>query len=304
MERALSSHRGVLALGAAAVLALVCRTGLADAKPRWQELPLPPAMPRPASEGTVDSSGAAIYYAIYGQPDRAPVILLHGGLGNSDHFAFQLPALTDKFQVIVIDSRGQGRSTLPKPMPRSAKLTYHAMAADVIAVMDKLALKKASLVGWSDGGEIAIDLAIHEPARVDRMFVVGANYDARGSKPRGGTSSSTFQAYAAKCKADHGKLSGKVSGKPLSFDALIDALLPVWRNPAGFTQDQLRAISAPSMIALGDHDEIIVLDQVKEMAKLIPDGHLMVFKDASHFVMWQDPESFNKALVEFLTATK
>jgi pimeloyl-ACP methyl ester carboxylesterase len=262
-------------------------------KPRWETLPLPPAMPSATRSGTVDVKGALIYYAIYGVDTGEPVVLLHGGLGNSDHFAFQMPVLTDKFKVIVIDSRGQGRSTLSK-----AKLSYHAMAEDVVAVLDKLAIKKAAFVGWSDGGEIALDLAIHRQDRVSKIFIVGANYDAAGSKPRGGSSTPTFQAYAAKCKADHAKLSTK----PKSYDAVIDALLPVWRNPAGFTKAQLKSIQAPSAIALGDHDEIIVLDQVVEMGKLIPKGQSVVFKDASHFVMWQDPESFNKALVAFLTA--
>lgn len=288
-----------MVLRALAVMMLVAGVAVAAPKPRprWETLPLPPEMPKATTTGKVDVQGAQIYYAIYGKAlgPTDPVVLLHGGLGNADHFAFQMPALIDKFRVIVIDSRGQGRSTLSK-----AKLSYHAMASDVIAVLDKLEVKQAAIVGWSDGGEIALDLAIHEPARVSKIFVVGANYDAAGSKPRRGPSSPTFEAYAAKCKADHQKLSGK----PRSFDAVIDALLPVWRNPAGFTKAQLKAIQAPSMIALGDHDEIIVLDQIKEMALLIPNGQATVFKDASHFVMWQDPESFNKALVAFLTASK
>ena len=282
------------------VVVLLALCGLASiagaapkAKPRWQTLPLPPAMPAATSTGQVDVNGASIYYAIYGKADaaREPVVLLHGGLGNSDHFGFQMPALVDKFQVIVIDSRGQGRSTLAK-----GKLSYHAMAGDVIAVLDKLEVKKAAFVGWSDGGEIALDLAIHSPDRVAKIFVVGANYDAKGSKPRGGSSTPTFQAYAAKCKADHLKLSSK----PKSYNEVIDALLPVWRNPAGFTKAQLKQIQAPSMITLGEYDEIILTDQIKEMGTLIPKGQSLIFKDASHFVMWQDPESFNKALVEFL----
>ncbi len=278
-----------------ALVMLVASVVAAAPKPkaRWETLPLPPEMPKATSTGTVEVKGAQIYYATYGVETGEPVVLLHGGLGNSDHFAFQMPALVDKFRVIVVDSRGQGRSTLSK-----AKLSYHAMADDVIAVLDKLAIEKAALVGWSDGGEIALDLAIHQPARVTKLFVVGANYDANGSKPRGGSSTPTFQAYAAKCKADHAKLSSK----PRSYDAVIDALLPVWRNPAGFTKAQLKAISVPAAITLGDHDEIIVLDQVKEMGKLIPKGTSIVFENASHFVMWQDPESFNRALVAFLTA--
>ena len=92
------------------------------------------------------------------------------------------------------------------------------------------------------------------------------------------------------------------AGEKVLMDFFHDALLPVWRNPAGFTKEQLKSIKAPSMITLGEHDEIIYAAQIEEMGKLIPKGRSLIFKDASHFVMWQDPESFNRALVEFLTA--
>ncbi|MDB4963263.1 MAG: putative alpha/beta hydrolase [Myxococcales bacterium] len=271
---------------------LVVTNAPALAKPRWQTLPLPPAMPKADTKGTVTIKGGTIYYATFGT--GAPVILLHGGMGNGDHFSRQVPALRDKFQVIVIDSRGQGRSSLPK-----GKLSYHAMASDVLAVMDKLSLPRASLVGWSDGGAIGLDLAVTHPDRVDKLFIIGTNYDGNGSKPRKGKPpAATFLAYTAKCRADHARFGNK----PKSFSAAIDALLPVWRNPGGFTKDQLRGITAPTMVALGDHDEIIELDQIKEMAELIPNGELTVFADTSHFAMWQDPKSFNKVLIEFLTA--
>src|SRR5262245_36776774 len=105
--------------------------GLASARPRWETLPLPPALPEPADRGSVDADGARIAYAIFGKGE--PVLLLHGGLGNSGHFGFQLPALVDRFQVIAIDSRGQGRSTRT-----AATITYDLMATDVIAVLDHL----------------------------------------------------------------------------------------------------------------------------------------------------------------------
>ncbi len=274
---------------------LTAIASVADAKPkRWQTLPLPPKMPAATTTGTVENDGAKIYYATYGEPTRDAVILLHGGMGNSDHFAFQLPALVDEFWVIVVDSRGQGRSTLPK-----GKLTYHAMGTDVLAVMDTLKLSKASFAGWSDGGAIALDLAVTAPDRVNRVFMIGTNYDSKGSKPRKGKPpASTFNAYAAKCRADHLKFGKKAA----SWQSLIDALLPVWRNPAGFTKDQLRAIKAPTLVALGDHDEIIEIAQIEEMGTLIPNGSVRVFTDTSHFAMWQDPESVNAALVEFLSA--
>jgi len=268
---------------------------LADAKPkkptpRWLTLPAPPALPKPASEGTVTVGDAQIYYATYGKGE--PVVLLHGGLGSSAHFGFQLPALVERFQVITIDSRGQGKSSLGK-----SPVTYDSMAVDVVAVLDKLALKKASVVGWSDGGEIALKLGIAFPDRVDRLFVFAANYDANGSKSRTGPSP-TFTGYYLRCKKEYEQLS--TDG--VTYKALIDALKPLWHSPTGITKDQLRSIKAPVLMADGDRDEVIVLDQIEEMSKLIPNAQLKVFKSASHFALWQDPEGFNQAMVDFLTA--
>lgn len=276
----------------ALLLLLVC-VSVAHAKPaRWQTLPLPPAMPAATSTGTVTVGSARIYYATYGK--GTPLILLHGGMGNSDHFGFQLPALVDTFRVITIDSRGHGRSTLGK-----AKLSYHAMAADVLAVMDHLEVKRAAFAGWSDGGAIALDLAVHHPARVSKVFVIGTNYSASGNKPRRGKPpATTFSKYTAKCRTDHARMNPR----PKSFNALVAALLPVWRRPGGFTHDDLKSIKAPTMVALGDHDEIIETAHTEEMADLIPKGDFLVLENASHFAMWQAPDDFNRALIAFLTA--
>jgi pimeloyl-ACP methyl ester carboxylesterase len=280
---------GLLAAGSPAV-------GMA-APARWESLPLPPEMPAPEASGHVEASGGGrIYYAAFGSASSPPVILLHGGLGNGDHFAHQVPALVDRFRVIAIDSRGQGRSTLGK-----GKISYRSMASDVVAVMDALRIKKASVAGWSDGGAIALALGIDAPDRVDKLFVFGTNYDAHGSKPRSGRSP-TFVAYAAKCRADYGRFV-KAPGSPqAAYDAAATALTPVWRDPSSFTREQLRSIRAPTLVADGDHDEVIVLDQVKEMAALIPNGRLAVLPDTSHFALWQDPAGFNQLLLGFLAS--
>ena len=260
------------------------------ARPRWQTLPEPPALPKADTEGTVDTAGAKIYYATYGKGE--PVVLLHGGLGNSAHFGFQVPALADKFQVITIDSRGQGRST----HDGKTTITYDLMAADVIAVLDQLAIPRASVVGWSDGGEVALKLGIAFPDRVDRLFVFAANYNADGSKSRNGPSV-TFSGYYLRCR----RAFDQRSTPGMTYKALVDSLLPLWRTPTGITKDQLRAIKAPVMMADGDRDEVIVLAQIREMAKLIPNAQLTVFPRTSHFALWQDPVGFNRAVVDFLT---
>jgi len=289
-RRAIADDARVRLSRVVVIAAISVSVAASAGKPRWQTLPLPPAMPKADLDGVVEVGGARISFSIYGKGD--PVVLLHGGLGNSSHFGFQLPALIDKFQVITIDSRGQGRSTLGK-----APITYDQLALDVIAVLDQLAIRRASIVGWSDGGEIALKLGIAFAERVDRLVVFGANYDANGSKPRSAPSA-TFSAYSAKCRSDYERLPRRA----VPYKTLVETLLPLWRNPTGITKDQLRSIKAPVMMADGDHDEIIVLDQIQEMARLIPNAQLKVFPDASHFALWQDPEGFNAAVVEFLTA--
>jgi len=260
--------------------------------PRWQTLTAPTAeMPKATATGTVEADGASIYYATYGLAKADPVILLHGGMGNSDQWVLQIPPLAEKLHVIVIDSRGQGRSTRSKGKP-----SYDIMASDVLAVMDQLKLAKVSIVGWSDGGEIGLKLAISHPDRIDKLFVMGANYDANGAKPRNGKPSQTFSIYSARCRKDYAKLSRT----PKQFDDLVQWLLPIWKNPMGFTKDQLKQIKAPTIVADGDHDEIIKLEQIEEMSKLIPNARLQVFENTSHFVLWQDPAALNKVLVDFL----
>ncbi len=273
-------------------------TALADGTsvPRWEQLPLPPPMPTPDATGVVESHGAQIYFARFGVRfgDGEPVILLHGGMGSGDHWSHQVTALAGSLHVIAIDGRGQGRSTRSKSKP-----SYDVMALDVLAVMDHLKLQRASIVGWSDGGEIALKLAVHHPKRVGKLFVFGANYDAKGSKKRSG-SSKTFAAYSAKCRADYRKLSKT----PNQYAQVVTWLLPIWKSPMGFSKDQLKGITAPTLIADGEHDEIIKLEHIEEMSRLIPNARLHVFEDTSHFALWQDPTSFNDVLVAFLTAVK
>jgi pimeloyl-ACP methyl ester carboxylesterase len=292
---------GPLRVGiAVAVLCISLTAALAKParpRPRWLTLPEVPALPKADAEDSVEVGGAKIYFAVYGAAfagKAPPVVLLHGGLGSSAQFGFQLPALIDKFQVITIDSRGQGRSS-----KGDAAITYDLLATDVIAVLDKLAIKRASVVGWSDGGEVALKLGIAFPDRVDHLFVFAANYDANGSKSRNGPSP-TFTGYYQRCKREYAQLS--TDG--VTYKDLVDALRPLWHNPTGITKDQLRGIKAPVVMADGDHDEVIVLDQIKEMSELIPNAQLKVFHAASHFALWQDPAGFNQAMVDFLTGNE
>ena len=154
-----------------ALVALVPLLGAAALSP----LPPTPAPIPSTRSGHADANGISIYYAVYGE--GSPVILLHGGLANADYWGHQIPALAPHHTVIVMDSRGHGRSTRD-----SRPYSYDLMADDVVALMDVLKVPKADVVGWSDGGTIGLNMAVRYPNRVGKIFAFGATTAPSGEK--------------------------------------------------------------------------------------------------------------------------
>jgi len=126
----------------------------------------------PADEhGSVHHQAARLWYSSYGT--GLPVFLLHGGLGNSGNWAYQLPLMVNAgYRVVLIDSRGHGRSTRD-----TRPYTYELMASDVVAVMDGLDVDRAALVGGSDGACTGLVLARVVPERVMGVFFFACNMD-------------------------------------------------------------------------------------------------------------------------------
>ena len=140
----------------------------ARGEPLWQTLPPTPAPVPGEYTGHAKVNGISLYYATIGH--GSPVVLLHGGLANSDYWGNQIKALAPRHTVIVVDSRGHGRST------RDARpYGYDLMADDVVALLDTRHIAKADVVGWSDGAILGLDLAIRHPDRVGKVFAFAAN---------------------------------------------------------------------------------------------------------------------------------
>lgn len=258
------------------------------AEPVWRTLPLPPALPPAAKEGIASVNGVRLHYALYGRGE--PLILLHGGAGQSGHWGFQLPAFTARYQVLTIDSRGHGRSTLG-----AEPLSYRQMADDVVAVMDQLHIAKASVVGWSDGGIVGLDMAIRYPNRLARLVAFGANYRIDGARAET-LDSPTGPAWSAVSSKEYAALSPT----PDKFDAFRKALGAMYASQPNYSDAQLRAIRTPTLIAAGYFDEYYELDHTVAMARLIPDAQLAILPNASHFGVWQVPQPFNQMVLDFL----
>jgi pimeloyl-ACP methyl ester carboxylesterase len=251
--------------------------------------PLPP-LPAPVLEGRVAHDGARIWFATFG--DGPPVILLHGAGGESDNFGNQVPALVaDHHRVIVIDSRGQGRSTMgPGP------LGYERMESDVIAVMDEIGVRKASFVGWSDGAIIALIVAMKHPDRADRIFAFGANMDLTGLNPDSGSD----PILAAVIRYSHDEYL-RHSPTPDDYGRAMAAIRTMTHTQPSYTAAQLARIHGPAIaIVDGAQETVILPEHTRYLARTIPHARLILFPGVGHFAPSQTPDAFNAAMLAFL----
>jgi pimeloyl-ACP methyl ester carboxylesterase len=214
-----------LVIGIFAITGSVPEAGAAEL---WKTLSAPLPAPIAQETGYGKVNGAEIYYAIYGSGE--PLILLHGGLGNTDYWGGQIAAFSAKYKVINIASRGHGRSTRD-----DQAYSYHLMASDVLAVMDILSITKASIVGWSDGGNIGIDIAINNPDRLVKLFAFGANFNPSGVKPTVETDA-VFGAYVEMAAADYSRLSKT----PKQFDSFVAQISEMWQDAEAFNAAVLK----------------------------------------------------------------
>jgi pimeloyl-ACP methyl ester carboxylesterase len=248
-----------------------------------------PALPTTTDQGYIEHDGARIWYATYGS--GWPVILLHGGLGHSGNWGYQVPALVENgYRAVLIDSRGHGRSTRDERPFR-----YELMATDVVAVMDALQLEKAGLVGWSDGATIALILAMRVPGRVSGVYYFACNMDPNGVKEI-----SWPNPILEKCLSRHAKDYARLSVTPDQFKAFFEAVSLMMRTQPDYSVDDFVQISVPVAVAHSEHDEFIKREHSEDLARSIPDAEFVDLRGVSHFAPLQRPEQFNRAMLAFL----
>jgi pimeloyl-ACP methyl ester carboxylesterase len=249
----------------------------------------PIALPATPDSGLVETSGARIWYAAYG---RGPaVVLLHGGMGNAGNFGFQVPALVDAgYRAVVIDSRGQGRSSND-----GRPFSYAQMADDTLAVLDTLGIDKAAFIGWSDGACTALVLADNRPERSAGIFFFACNIDDTGTKPF------VYTDTIGRCLERHKKDWVALSPAPDAFDATFEAVGIMQRTQPNYTAADLARIRVPVWSVLGEHDEFIKREHAEYLAATISGASLHILPDVGHFAPVQRPDVFNTAMLDFLS---
>ncbi|MFD2649695.1 alpha/beta fold hydrolase [Devosia albogilva] len=249
-----------------------------------------PPLPVARRSGYVGHDRARIWFAEFGE--GPPVVLLHGGLGNTGNWAYQIPALvTAGYRVVGIDSRGQGRSSRDE-----RPFSYELMAADTRAVLDALGIERAAFIGWSDGAVTSLEVARAAPERVAGVFFFACNVDGTGALPFEPTP------LIDRIYAYHVSQYAALSPTPDGFDRMRDDLNVMQGSQPEYGAGDLGAITVPVWSVIGERDEFIRREHAEYIARTIPDGRFLLLEEVSHFAPIQRPSAFNAVLLSFLDA--
>jgi len=237
-----------------------------------------------------DVNDIKVYYEIYGEGD--PVLLLHGNSGSIKTLEYQIPELSKHFKVIAVDSRAQGRST-----DSNKEITYALMASDMNELIDKLKLGSVYVVGWSDGGNIGLELAFAHPEKVNKLVTFGANYtyenfiaasDSVVMDPNDSLIIKT-SAFLQMCQDGLHKIPPEIKKKLNDFP---------YKYPT-FTKEQLKQIKVPTLIVAGDHD-LITLEQTITIFTSLQHSQLFIVPGATHMVPVEQSKLINSEVIKFL----
>jgi len=221
----------------------------------------------------VDVAEGKIYYETYGKGE--PLVLLHGNGGSIADFYQQIPYLSKYFQVIAIDTRGQGRSTDLSAKPFS----YQQFASDLLKVIEILELKKVNILGWSDGGNTGLAFALAQPELMNKLIVIGANLSPAGVKEE---VLAMFQK----------QLSESETG-------IDQRLLKLMLEQPSFSPVQLAQIGNQVLVIAGTED-VIKEEHTRSIARGIKNAQLKLIPNATHYLPFERPEALNSLVLEFL----
>ncbi|MBC5585742.1 alpha/beta fold hydrolase [Eggerthella sp. NSJ-70] len=213
------------------------------------------------------------------------LILLHGNGEDGSYFEHQIDAFASRFRVIALDTRGHGKS------PRGeAPFTIRQFADDLLAFMDEHGIERAHLLGFSDGGNIALVFALAHPKRVGKLVLNGANLDAGGVKP------------SVQLPIVAGYRIASFFGRWSEQARRNAEMLGLMVNDPNIAPEELAALSTPTLVVAGTKD-MIKEDHTRLIASGIP-GARLAFVEGDHFVAAGNPEEFNRVVEGFLLTEK
>jgi len=223
------------------------------------------AVAAPSASGLVPSKGVSVYYEVHGTGD--PLVLLHGGLTSLEVFGDNLTALAKHHQVIAIDLQGHGRTALG-----TRAMSLEAMADDVVAVLDKLKIKRADIMGYSLGGEVTEAFATRYPKRAKRLVIVSAPFTRTGwhaEMTDGMDQITSAAAEPMKQSPLYTMFYAKLAPKVDEWPKLVGAVGDLLRKPFDFSASVPKF--PPTLLVVGDADGVQLAHMV-EFFRLLGGG--------------------------------
>jgi pimeloyl-ACP methyl ester carboxylesterase len=243
-----------------------------------------------------------IYYRDYGKGH--PLILLHGGTDTHRLWDPFIPDLIQHFRVITPDSRGHGRTTNP-----AGGLSYRMMADDLARFIEVLKLEKPFVFGYSDGGQATLDFGMRYPNLAGALVIGGVWYRF----------SQQYQDALRKAGFEGpGQMNYEIIGRdagpgwmdrvrethpnpdPAYYRTLLKQISEMWWTPLNYSEEDFRKITVPTLILVGEKDEMVPLEEAQELADLIPNAELFIINRTSHNEVLQEGGSFLNIVLGFL----
>lgn len=264
----------------------------------------------------LDVDGTKIAYRVLGNQPGIPLVLL-APLGDSmdDWDPAVTNGLADKYTVILFDNAGVGKSggTTPDNIP--------AMANGAVSFIKTLGYKKVNLLGFSMGSFISQQIALREPALVNKIILTGTGpkgaeglsnlpntlASAAGLTPEqvflvsGFTTTATSQAAGKSAyeRIQHRQVDRDIPLTGQAFTAEVKAVVG-WAQPDANALIELQAIKQPVLIAQGEKDALVPVVNAINMSKSIPNAQLIVYPDAGHIAIFQYHNEFVQSALNFL----
>ena len=250
---------------------------------------------KPEAETMTERNDIKLYYEEKGA--GTPLILLHGNGEDGSYFVHQMDYFSERYRVIALDTRGHGKS------PRGDKpFTIRQFAEDLRAFLDEQGIERADLLGFSDGGNIALIFAMRYPQRVGRLVLNGANLYSAGVKPSVQIPiimEYRIASFLAGCRKSGGEKRWNRKAERKA------ELLGLMVNDPDIRPEELsenRNPEIPKLVIAGDRD-MIKDEHTRLIYASLPNAQIRVMK-GSHFIAKESPDEFNRIVDEFLNDAK
>jgi pimeloyl-ACP methyl ester carboxylesterase len=250
----------------------------------------------------VKANGLRVYYEVYGEGE--PLLLIHGGIATSRSWASHLSAFSEHFRVFAPDSRGHGRTDNP-----TGELSYRLMADDVAALIEALGLQRPLVLGYSDGGQVALELARRYPGLARALVLGGTQFRfseaylevvrdllsiTEGENVDPERLEREQPDLVAYLREGHGHVYGLEYWK-----TYVKQIASLWMTPLRYTDEDLAAITDSVLLLVGDHDGVAT-EESFELFRLLPSAELAVAPGSDHGFIEAKASLFDALALEFL----